>query len=203
MALYSLDGGPPGPLTFHDMFDPEGVLWKDVAASPEGLAACGLELVPDPPVIDATTQACTWDAGAKAWVVTPLPGPTFRELQAAAAMAVAEKITFLIAAGFPYAGEVVPLDPATRDNLNAIAAKALAVDAGKTAWTASYAQGVVVVGGGRLALATADDGFKLADAVGDYYAAILQHFAELQVAIAAATEAADLPDPTAGWPATA
>ena len=138
----------------------------------------------------------------EAEAATLFPAPTLAQVQAAKVAAVQAQFATLLAAGLSYQGQHVAIDDGSRANLTACAVEAVLCAQGASTWPANYAKGWITLEGGRIALPAYTDGLALAQAAGNYYAALAQHGQDLENAVTAATTlaAAQAVDPTAGWP---
>lgn len=96
--------------------------------------------------------------------------------------------------GFATGGLHVHIDDGSRANLSGMALTGTAVLLGLPgiSWPADYARGWVTIEGDRLPLPAPGDGIALAFAAGAYYAALVQHQADL--------EGDPDAEPTEGWP---
>ncbi|CAA0086845.1 Uncharacterised protein [Starkeya nomas] len=148
---------------------------------------------PDP----AVTVGWLWDGEA----LSP-PTTDHAEHQRAMIAAVDARRDGILAGGYPTAGLHISLSNASRADMTAMAATALAAIGGAIPWPDSYALGWIAMENERLALATPVEGLTLAGLVGDYYARTVQHARTLKDAVLAAPDEAalDAIDISAGWP---
>lgn len=108
-----------------------------------------------------------------------------------------------LAAGCPYEGEHVQVDDASRANLTALGTTAIAVIGGALpTWPEDYARGWIAMSRARIPLDSPQVGLQLAAAAGAFYAAGVQHEADLIAAALGAADQAALEqiDTSAGWP---
>lgn len=136
----------------------------------------------------------------RVWIKRPL---TLDEMRDAKTLAIVDKAGALLSTGAPAAdGLHVAMDDGSRADLTAMAATATVALSGTVLWPESYARGWITIENVRIPLATPADGLALAAAVGNYYAAIVQHRRDLKDAALAALDEAALEaiDVAAGWP---
>lgn len=131
------------------------------------------------------------------------PDPTIADLRAAKIKAIETAADALLVAGAPLADDQhIALDTDSRADLTAMAATATAAASGAVSWPDSYSRGWISIENTRIPLAAPADGLALASAVGNYYAAIVQHRRDLKDVALVAEDATTLAaiDETAGWP---
>ncbi len=144
------------------------------------------------------------DPAKRGYCATP-PQPSLEDRRAAKIASVVAASTTLLTTGAPVGGGLhVALDDGSRADLTAMATTATAVASGAVPWPESYARGWITIENRRLPLPSPADGLARAAAVGNFYAAIVQHWRDLKDAALAAPDEAALEaiDATAGWPAS-
>lgn len=130
--------------------------------------------------------------------------PSLDDLRIGKISAITAISATLFAAGAPVAaGLHVALDDSSRADLAAMAATATVALSGVVPWPESYARGWITIENVRIPLPTPTDGLALSAAVGNYYAALVQHRRDLKDAALKAGDEAALAaiDAEAGWPA--
>ena len=207
MLAYRRDGawvewqGEPMPLAGEGSYRlPAGAeaLYSDADLSKYGLHRVTVD--PVPAGHRQTGRSLVDSAGVPRLVPISEPIPLDDLKAARRAEAEAEKEA-RIAAGAPYGGHHIALDPASRSDISGMGATALAASSGAIAWPASYALGWISIENIRVPMPTPADGLALAAAVGDWYATVVQHCRDLKDLIDAAEDAAALAaiDVGAGW----
>lgn len=145
-----------------------------------------------------------WSFDGTTWSTPAGPVPSFEDLRAAKLSSITASADALLSKGASVSGGLhVALDNGSRADLTAMAATATAAASGAVSWPDSFSRGWITIENVRIPLATAAAGLTLAAAVGNYYAAIVQHRRDLKDAVIAAGDAASLDaiDISAGWPA--
>lgn len=144
------------------------------------------------------------DPAERGYSATP-PAPSLDDLRTAKIAAIVAASATRLATGAPINSALhVALDDGSRADLTAMAATATVAVSGAVPWPDSYARGWIAIENVRIPLPKPADGLALASAVGNYYAAIVQHRRDLKDAALAARdeEALSAVDVTAGWPAS-
>ena len=118
------------------------------------------------------------------------PPPTLDDLRTARIAEADAAYAGRIAAGFPYAGEVVQLDAFSTGKIEAIGSTAIAAIGGLLDWPDGYAQGWVTADDTHIPLPTPQDGLKFSAAVGAYFASLVQADVVVRKAIRTAGDAA-------------
>lgn len=138
----------------------------------------------------------------QAWLTgggTPDP-VDLSDLKSAKKMEIEAAFAAAVAAGMPYGGKVLQIDDASRQNIAAVATRAIGVVqsiAGMT-WPAGFAWRMADNSYLTISAATF---LAMGQAAADRYTALILHRGVLKDAVAAAADAAaiDVIDPTAGW----
>lgn len=143
--------------------------------------------------------------GEPVWAPQDAPAPvrTLDQAKRAKAGDVAQAFDARIATGLAYGGLHVQIDDGSRGNLQSLVTMATLVGQGLTTWPTNFARGWVTSENERIPLPTPQDGVTLALAASAYYSALVQHEADIALAVTAAADQAALAaiDVTAGWPA--
>lgn len=177
--------------------DPDGTQYPSnwlALATPDDLARIGA--VPQPPPGPGEVV----EQGPDGWVVRDKTAAELAAEEDARRRELAAQVNAerdrRLASGAPYAGRRIEVTDKGRADMGGMAVTAVAASAGALPWPESYAQGWITSDNSRLPLPTPADGLALAAAVGDWYAATVQHARSLKDAVLGG-EAVDI---TAGWP---
>jgi hypothetical protein len=132
-------------------------------------------------------------------VAPVLPPLSLADRRAAAVAAVTAERDRRLSEGAPYAGRRIEVSDEGRADLSGMMATALAAASGSLPWPESYARGWIAIDNARIELPTPEDGLALGGAVGDWYAATMQHARDLKDVVLSSDDP-EAVDAAAGWP---
>jgi Domain of unknown function (DUF4376) len=132
-------------------------------------------------------------------VAPEMPVLSLADRRAAMVEAITAERDRRLAAGAPYAGRRIEVSDKSRADLSGMMATALGAASGSLPWPEGYARGWIAIDNARIGLPTPEDGLALGGAVGDWYAAAMQHARDLKDMVLSSDEP-EAVDAMAGWP---